>query len=97
MKINISIDILPSEVCAILEHLKGLDKTSKPEDESSQHVRIVRVVDNNMNRNNDFWKGRIGHIGKVCGERGGMWDVHFASDPFPCKDIDPQRFTDDPT
>ena len=98
MKINISIEILPSEVSTILEQLKSQGKTSPPEGgEESPYVKIVRVADNEMNRSNEFWKGRIGQLGSVCGERGGMWDVQFNSDPFPCKDIDPQRFTDNPT
>lgn len=93
MKIVISIDILPSEVFAILEQLKSQDKTSQPEAEEDKNGHLVRVEDNEMNQKNEFWKDRIGRIGRVVEERAGMWDVQFSDDPFPCKDIDPQRFT----
>jgi uncharacterized glyoxalase superfamily protein PhnB len=96
MKIHITIDMLPSEVSAILEKLDGrpLRNSSIVVPESdSETARIVKVADNEMNRENAFWKERIGRFGNVVDERGGMWDVQFEGDPFPCKDLDPQRFT----
>lgn len=92
MKIIISIDILPSEVFTILEKLKGQEKTPQPAP-PEEPVRLVRVVDSPMNQENEFWNPRIGSIGRVVEEHGGLWNVQFIDDPFPCKDLDPQRFT----
>jgi hypothetical protein len=99
MKISITIDILPSEVLALIKALR--DEPAVPsaplpadivEDLTAQDIKAVRVHGGEINRTNPFWEKRIGQIGRVVDERGGMWDVHFADDPFPCKDVDPQRF-----
>jgi hypothetical protein len=100
MKISITIDILPSEVNALITALQPMPPAapSAPlpadivEDLAPEAFKFVRVADIEMNRINDFWKARIGQIGRITEGRGDKWDVHFTLDPFPCKDIDPQRF-----
>lgn len=95
MKISITIDILPSEVLAFIKALRdepAVPSAPLPEDIVEDLVQVVRVADIEGNQNNDFWKARIGQIGRIVAERGGVWDVHFGDDPFPCKDVSPQRF-----
>lgn len=99
MKISITIDILPSEVLALLKSTKvprtatkATSETVEAEDTPSP-VRFVKVADSEENRISPFWAPRIGDIGRIVGERGGMFDVQFAPDPIPCKDVSPQRFT----
>ena len=94
MKLHIDIEMSDSEFHVLLAKLGQPQPpplaVSEPE---SQTAKIVKVADNEMNRENSFWKERIGRFGNVVDERGGMWDVQFEDDPFPCKDIDPKRFT----
>jgi hypothetical protein len=100
MKLSITIDMSPEEIIALTNALqKGRTEPSAPlpadivEDLTAQDIKVVRVSDVEINRTSAFWGRRVGQIGRVVDEREGMWDVHFADEPFPCKDIDPQRFT----
>jgi hypothetical protein len=94
MKLHIEIDMSDSEFHALLAKLGQSQSAPLVVSESdSRTAKIVKVADNEMNRDNAFWKERIGRFGNVVNEHGGMWDVQFEDDPFPCKDIDPQRFT----
>ena len=94
MKLHIDIEMSDSEFHVLLAKLGQPQSPPLAVSESeSQTARIVRVADTEQNRSSDFWKERIGRLGRVVEERGGMWDVQFTDDPFPCKDIDPQRFT----
>lgn len=100
MKLSITIDMSPEEIIALTNALqKGRTEPSAPlpaeivEDLAPEPFKLVRVADCKMNKVNSFWEQRVGQIGRVVDEREGMWDVHFADEPFPCKDVDPQRFT----
>lgn len=98
---KITIELSPEEIITLSKALRyePVAAPSAPlptdivEDLITSVTKFVRVADIEMNRINDFWKARIGHIGRITEERGDKWDVHFTLDPFPCKDIDPQRFT----
>jgi hypothetical protein len=98
MKLHIDIEMSDSEFHALLAKLGQSPPLAVSESESQtareEKPHIVRVVDNEMNQKSEFWKARIGWYGRVVEERGGMWDVSFLADPFPCKDIDPQRFAE---
>jgi hypothetical protein len=90
MKLTITLDILPSEVMALLNSLR---QTNTPETPKAPPAKFVRVIDNASNRDNGFWQARIGLIGKVAAERpDGLWDVQFDLDPFPVEGVDPSRF-----
>ena len=90
MKLTITLDILPSEVMALLNSLR---QTNTPETPQAPPAKFVRVSDNDMNRSSAYWVDRIGQIGKVVAERPeGLWDVHFEDAILPLEGVDPSRF-----
>jgi hypothetical protein len=65
-------------------------QTVEPSSEFQTFNVEVDTIDFNLT--NTFWKERVGMTGTVVAQRGGMWDVQFPCDPFPCQDVDPARF-----
>jgi hypothetical protein len=91
MKISVTIDILPSEVFALLEQIQHT-KDMQPDPEPEPEPEMAMVADNAINRDNAFWKARIGEIVRVIEKGPECWTVQTQTDPIPLHNIEATRF-----
>lgn len=90
MKLTITLDILPSEVIALLH---GLHQTNTPETTTAPSVRFVRILDNAKNRESAFWTRYVDRIGRIIKEApDGLYDLMFDGDAVPIEGVDSSRF-----
>lgn len=78
-----------------LKKLKRLYAAPKTK-ELMRKVPRVRVLDNDMNRDNDHWRPLIGQQGIFLGSRidelGEVWDLKLDASPVPHQMVSKERF-----
>lgn len=86
MKITITIDVLPSEIMAFMDH------TKKPELEKPVPSLRARVADCEKNQNSAYWKARIGDEASIIPMGMDQVQAQFEGDAVPLYNVDLDRF-----